>query len=450
MRAKQWNRSDKGATLVIVAGAMIVLLGMSAMAVDLVSAYLARAQAQRAADAAALAGASIFITQGCTTASGGCVTGGPQESLATTQAEAVAGQNAVAGVAPTSSTTDVSFNYPTGEEPQITVTVYRDSAHSDALPTFFGKIFGINSVNVSATATAEAYNPSGGNTSVGIGAVKPFLVPNCDPNHPVLPTDTVHANANCPCTAGFNGCAGTGTGSDDMSYYIYPPSSAQAGQIVNPGVCTWSGTACSSSSGVIGAPWQLHDNAGPSQWYTIAFTSQSGASYRTIITESAPQTVACNQSLNSLNGHKVGPTDQGIQALIHANGDNLNQGQDYMCSPSYPNSGGNDCTSQPFTILGGSNNPYGLSGQTFLSPSDSIASVVVYDGHQLPPGGGTVTVIGYMQLFIQDVVHSGNDDYIDTVVMSIGGCSGGTAPSAPPPVISDGGSFIPIRLIRTN
>src|SRR5579859_607323 len=90
------QKGERGSTLVIVAGIMIVLLGISALAIDLVSFYAVRAEAQRAADAAALAGAQMFLSSGCTTTSGGCVSGGPQETLATQRAEDVGAQNTVA------------------------------------------------------------------------------------------------------------------------------------------------------------------------------------------------------------------------------------------------------------------------------------------------------------------------------------------------------------------
>src|SRR5215469_2562152 len=127
-RVRQQWPSETGATLFILAGSMVMMLGISALAIDVGTFYLARNEAQRAADAAALAGASMFVSQGCTSASGGCVAGGAQETLATTQAQAVAAQNLVAGQAPNSSTMGVSFSYKTPQEPQITVTVYRDFA----------------------------------------------------------------------------------------------------------------------------------------------------------------------------------------------------------------------------------------------------------------------------------------------------------------------------------
>lgn len=448
------SRNEKGATLLIVAASLVVILGMCALGIDLVTGYLARVQCQRAADAAALAGATQMIN--CTSSSGGCVAGGAQETLATQNAVSVAAQNPVMGLAPTASTISTSFNYPNAEEPQITVTVYRDATHSDALPTMFAKVLGINSMNISASATAEAYNPSGGGYPIGVGCVKPFLVPNCDPNYPVK-KGTATANSNCPCNGGGlpNGdCASTYDSTYDMSYYVYPAGTANAGQIVHPGDCVWNGTAC--SGGDIGAPWVLHDNAVPSQWYTIAFSTQSGAAYRTYIAQCAPQTIACNGTLSTLNGKKVGPTDQGIDAMIHANADGLNQGQDFMCSPSWlaSNASCPSSVSSPFPIIGGTNNQYNMSGQTFTqgtAVSDSLSNVVLYDGSALSPGGSTVTVVGYMSLFVQQVVHKSNDDMVSGIVTSIGGC-GGAQPGPgvqPPPVTgAGGGSFVPIRLIH--
>ncbi len=427
------HRKDAGMTLYVVAGAMVALLGVSALAIDLAALYVVRSEAQRAADAAALAGASIFVSQGCTTASGGCVSGGPQEAPAKTEAIDVAAQNLVAGQAPSSSTVGVSFSYPNSEEPQITVTVYRDGGHGNAAPTFFATIFGIANANVSAAATAEAYNPSGGGVSVGESCLRPFLVPNCDPAHPV-PSGNAEANTNCGPVTCPTGVSGTCYPSN-----FFDPNNK--GAIVNPGV--YNASTNPPSGGVIGEPWQLHSDAAPSQWYLMGFTGNSGAALRAFIQTCAPQVIACHSSLNTANGKKVGPTDQGIDALINASGDGLGNGQDSICGPTTAPA----CTTPPFPITGGANNPdAGLVGKTFYSGSSSVASVAVYDGHSLPPGGSTVSVIGFMQLFIRDATHVGTADLIDTVVLNIGGC--GTTSSSPPPVTGSGGSPIPIRLIH--
>src|SRR6266852_1563956 len=67
----------------------------------------------------------------------------------------------------------------TPANPQIAVTVQRT-----ALPSFFGRIWGTAASTVSATAVAEAYNPSGSSAPIHqLTGVKPWLIPNCDPTN---------------------------------------------------------------------------------------------------------------------------------------------------------------------------------------------------------------------------------------------------------------------------
>jgi hypothetical protein len=373
------------------------------------------------------------------------------------------------GLDPKASTVSLAFSYPDPSEPQITVTVYRDTAHSDALPTMFAKIFGINTMNISATATAEAYNGQ-----VGVGCIKPFLVPNCDPNFPVNSTmvdrnGNTEANLNCPCGGGgvtqgdcpagkaYDPTDPLGTDSYYMSYYIHPDYNDSTNRyVLHDDVCTWTGTRC--TVGDIGSPWVLHNNLNavvPSQWYTIAFNTQSGQAYSNYIQQCAPEVVACGTTLDTLNGKKVGPTNQGIEGLIHASGQSKNppdfsQGQDTICGPTTPT----PCTTIPFKVTPGGNNPYAET-QPFdvgAGLSDSLINVVLYDGKPLTSGGSTVTVDGYMTLFIQGVNHSSTEDNVYAIVTQIGACATGpTGPSGGPTTASSsGGSFIPVRLIRTN
>jgi hypothetical protein len=393
----------------MVAASLVMLLAASALAIDLGLLYVARNEAQRAADAAALAGAAAFVSSGCTSAVGGCVAGGYQEAMAQAQAEAAGGQNYIVGQAASIQNGDVSFSYPNPEEPEITIQIERTAARGSAVPTLFARVFGVRSVDVSASATAEAFNPSGSSVPVGFGCVVPFLVPNCDPVH----------------TAPVNGVCNGGTGG--AGYFINPTT----GQIQNPGTYP---------SGVVGETWALHSNAAPSQWYLVAYTGQSGSNLRSYISQCTPQTVSCGSTINTMNGKKVGPTDQGTNARINASGDGLGQGQDSISTSVGP----------PFPITGGANNPDpGLVGQTFYGPSNSLAVVPVYDGHALNPGGDTVTVVGFMEIFIQDALHHGNDDEVDAIVLNVSGCASGGSSGSTPTVTSIGASPIPIRLIRT-
>ena len=56
------QRKQEGYTLVVIAALITVFLGFTALSVDVGMLYSARASAQKAADAAALAGAFVFIT----------------------------------------------------------------------------------------------------------------------------------------------------------------------------------------------------------------------------------------------------------------------------------------------------------------------------------------------------------------------------------------------------
>src|SRR5229473_7207473 len=57
---------DAGVTILLVAAAMVAIMAMAALSIDVITLYLANAEAQRAADAAALAGARILSISGMT------------------------------------------------------------------------------------------------------------------------------------------------------------------------------------------------------------------------------------------------------------------------------------------------------------------------------------------------------------------------------------------------
>jgi hypothetical protein len=411
-----FRSGERGVTLFIVAGVLVALLAVAALAIDLGMLYVARNEAQRAADAAALAGAEVFISSGCTSTAGGCVAGGSQETLARQQAEAVAATNYIDGQQVSVSDSDISFSYPTSTEPQITVTVKRLKANSNALPTFFARIFGVLSADVSVTSMAEAY--AGEGAPIGTNCVAPFLVPNCDPNHapPNYP-----ANSVCDNNAG------------DAGYFINPNSSPPSLQ--NPGLYV-----PPSSGGAQGEEWTLHTNTAPSQYYLVAFgSSQSASNERTWIAQCTPEVIACGTTIQTMNGAKVGPTDQGVDARIHASANGMGNGQDTISTSTGP----------PFPLTGGANNPIpSLVGQTYYGPSDSQVIVPVYDGHQLNPGGDIVTVVGFMELFIEDASHHGNSDTMDAIILNILPCNSASSGNGGPVVVANGNSPIPIRLIH--
>ena len=230
---------ESGMVLYLVAASIVLLIGVLGLAVDLVSYYTVRSEAQRAADAAALAGASVFAASGCTGGvSGTACTSGSVQTAVASQAAAVGNANKVGGQSPgIVAATDVTFSSDAASSynPRVTVLVQRTTANSNPMPTVFLKIFGLQTVDVSAKATAEVYNPTGGTSgspNICLTCVKPFIADDCDTNH-IVPGSDPNANLHCPDTGGFD------------SYIFNPITKA----IVHPGV---------APGGIIGSSIILH------------------------------------------------------------------------------------------------------------------------------------------------------------------------------------------------
>src|SRR4029077_7173125 len=94
------RRAERGQTIVLVAVALVSLLGMAALAIDVTTLYVARGELQRAADAAALAGAKAFVDSGVTTDNSPTRQTQPQ-GMITSVINAMMAQNKVSGAAPT-------------------------------------------------------------------------------------------------------------------------------------------------------------------------------------------------------------------------------------------------------------------------------------------------------------------------------------------------------------
>lgn len=151
-------RTRRGSALVMVAVAMPALLGMVALAVDLGGMYAAHAQAQRAADSAALAGASAYLEVGVNPPA-------TAHDSAVARAMDYATKHTIykRQVQPA----DVNIEFLPADW-KVRVTVRRGD-----VPTWFARIFGVYSVPISATAAAVAADA--GNTN---DCVKPFAIPD--------------------------------------------------------------------------------------------------------------------------------------------------------------------------------------------------------------------------------------------------------------------------------
>lgn len=135
-------RQEDGAVAIIVAIAMVVLLGAAAFTVDVGAMYAERAQLQNGADAAALA-----VAQNC--AAGAC-------GDVNTTAQNLANLNANDGAS------NVSVDPPSSNSIHVTITSRDARTGAGALALSFAPILGINSKTVSADATAGWGNPASG------------------------------------------------------------------------------------------------------------------------------------------------------------------------------------------------------------------------------------------------------------------------------------------------
>jgi hypothetical protein len=164
-RIQHLRRNERGMTMAFVAMGFMAFLTATTLAIDVGMYMAARSQAQNSADAGALAGA---IALGFNDFDNRNV-GGPAVSAALSAAQA----NAMVGAAPSVLPADVTFpNDPAGHPTRVKVSVYRNTERENEIPTIFGKIFGVDSVNIAATATAEASQAN------AMTCVKPFMIPD--------------------------------------------------------------------------------------------------------------------------------------------------------------------------------------------------------------------------------------------------------------------------------
>jgi hypothetical protein len=403
IRTKNQRHGERGSTIYLVAGSLVILLGMGALAIDLASLYVARNESQRAADSAALAGAKVFVESGCVT-SGDC-TG--EEATATDRATQAAGLNLVGGFPVTIQS--ISFNE-TSQNPQITVQL-----QSANLNTYFAKAIGMATApTVGATATAEAYNPSGaaGGPTYCTGCVRPWLVANCDKN------------------------------------FATPLSGLCAGQayLLNPGGNYSVANAGCFPGGVVGEPVDVNLQTAPTLFGAVDVDNGTGnlGDYQQAITTCFTGQTACGgKTLTVLaaNGLTAAATTTGVENLMHIATTGLGAGQDYI-----------DTSVCPPRIHAGALNPLVTQGvvpqDTLIATSDSIVTAYIFDNTPLNPLTPTqaVTVVGFAQIFVTQADPATPGEFFG-VILGVAGCGsngGGCGGSG----AIKGPTMLPVRLIQ--
>lgn len=455
--------------MILVAVAMVAIIAMAALSIDVITLYLAKEEAQRTADAAALAAARVISMSG--------ITGDPSNvsalwstvcgpaGLATQAAQAVASQNAVGSVAATNIT--VKYSIPSGTptsdctsltsamfgvNPLVTVQIQQT-----ALPTFFSRIWGNSTNTVSATATAEAFNPSNSNagsspnTTVQPRCVKPWVVPNLDPYNPsgcttnctkfVDPTTGAIQRTGISLNgAGTNGTIGETFWLESNCIYGNATCNSLRAPTIQANLPTGGIAYREDPPNLLFWPNQVGTPA-PTAIPACAL----GDPYEEAVGGcEAPTNYQCGvlnaNSVDLTRNPDSGSVTNGVSCLIHQ-GDTTDPdestGQDYFSPLGAP-------SAFPFQILGGSSNPLGaaVSGKSITS-SPSIVSLPIYDQTTATVTAGAasnpVTFVGFLQVFINAVDQYGN---VNVTVLNVIGCG-----NAAPGTAVAGTSPVPIRLI---
>jgi Putative Flp pilus-assembly TadE/G-like len=159
--------SDRGAVLLHVIYGLVALFLITAFVVDYGTFWVSRGQAQNAADAGALAGATARLYDDTSDPPSSTTSGVVPESV-----YSAAAHNLIWGDAPPSNTIVISYTCPDGTTECVAVDVYRDGTHNSAmLPTFFLRLININSQGVKAHAVADSAPAN------GTGCLRPWFLP---------------------------------------------------------------------------------------------------------------------------------------------------------------------------------------------------------------------------------------------------------------------------------
>jgi Flp pilus assembly protein TadG len=473
--------------MALVAVAMVAIIAMAGLSIDIGTLYEASAELQRAADAGALAAARTISMQG--------VTGDPNESQpvswsqvcggtsspAYLAAAAAVGQNPISGTSSTP-TPDVTYSYAGasswnpncssvgGGQAGVNLLVTVKVTQPD-LPTYFSRIWGKTGNSVSASATAEIFNSSNSGVYAGGGSpipvrprcVKPLVIPNLDP---------VHSGTNC-----VQGGAGCIPWVDPATGVIQTPGmNVNGGGVI--GERFWlmmdcaAGSVCSLQQNppeanynpvAPYAPNTLEYLPGQASSAAVGVPSDGTAACSTVaaaVGYYAQAIAGCDQSTSyqcgvqlqntvdlSENPGASGDVTNGVQCLIHestpATTSFTLSGQDAILPLGGPP------PSYPFQIQVGSSNPL-LSASPNAVPdtgvvtsSNSIISLPIYDSSVSINATGTtpITVIGFLQVFINVVDPNGN---LNVTVLNVSGC--GNVATSSTPYLS-GTSPVPVRLV---
>ena len=250
----------KGFVIIMVALLLVVMLGFAALAIDVGMLFTARTAAQRAADAAALAGAFTFVVS----------PGAIQPDTASSHALDVARSARILnhGIQDGDVTVQVD-----AVNRRVTV----DLSHIEG--SYFASVLGISSGTIRVRAVAEAAK-----NAVGAFCAKPWFIPNT-----LLSTAEV---------------CGTMNACNTNQVLILPDKTVNTA-IFTPG------------QPILVKPGNPQVALVPGQFYCVRLGDSTGGNdYRTNISTCSPEIISCQKTYSVEPGNMIGPTNQGVDDLI--------------------------------------------------------------------------------------------------------------------------------------
>ncbi len=458
-RNSEPRSKERGFTMALVAMTIVAIISMAALSIDIGTLYEAKAEAQRAADAAALTAARVISISGITgdpanATSSWQLTCGGTSSPATLAAISVAQTNLVSGVAVP--TANVTVNYGAGKaggasqdcsslgrdfgvNPTVTVTL-----QSSTLPIFFARIFSLvgsrySGITVSAAATAEVFNSSDSGTvasqmiPVLPRCVKPLIVANRDPGHGG--NRFARLGSGAIFTQGVNQLGGGVIGENFNVIADCTPGTSANCSLINPTPGVAGGDLQYVPALISGTPVAV--SSGSSCSLTAGFQSAvGGCDQHTVYACGTLNGAQADLTENPVNpAGFTGDTSAAVQCLI-----NSGTGQDTLAGPVPPNP-----PNYPFQIQAGAGSPLVkanvVTANDIITTSNSIVTLPIANfAANLTGSQPTVTIVGFLQVFINQVNPDGS---LNVTVMNVVGCSDTAAGN---PTVT-GTSPVPIRLI---
>jgi hypothetical protein len=286
-RFRNLRDDERGMSVVFVAIGFMSFMTATTLAIDVGMFMTARSQAQNSADAGALAGAIALVQNSYTDRSAG----GPVVQSAVLAAR----ENAVIRGEVDVEPADVTFPPgPGGQNNRVRVQVFRSAQRpaNTPVPTLLGRFFGVPTVNVTAAATAEA-SPANAAT-----CVKPFTIPDRWTERQTPPWDSEND------TFDYIDKSGKLLANRDVyvpvgqpGYTGYDPERDRGMRIR---------LKADNSTKVAPSfynPWRIDD-------------SEGAEDYETNIVECNTAVVPIGSPMPAEPGNMVGPTQQGVSALI--------------------------------------------------------------------------------------------------------------------------------------